>query len=136
MALLLCHSCDTDGEKQQIGTFATQFAQDYFNCRYRQALQSCTPESAKWLHYAASNITQADLDVLNSRDKEATCDVVDIATTSDSTSVATLKIKDFFLLDSIGKPGTINDEALLELTMKRAGDKWQVQLSALPRPRK
>lgn len=74
IALLLMGSCSYS-EERAIELSAVSFAQKYFNLHYCQALSECTPESEKWVRLKASNITQEDLDILNTQADSATCTV-------------------------------------------------------------
>ena len=54
------------------------FSDAYFNYDLAKALEFCTPESRKWIEFLASNIGEADLEVLNAQEKRAQAEVKDI----------------------------------------------------------
>jgi len=133
IAATLFAACTGNEEKSQVKERVSQFALYYFNCKYKEALPLCTSASEKWLRYAASNITQEDIDVLNSREEEASCEVADVDFTDDSTSVATLDVQNFFVMDSIGQAGIIVPRADIKLTLRFTEGEWKVDLNSLPR---
>lgn len=91
-------SCKEDNEEEKIENGACRFAEYFFNCLYKDAMKLCTPESAKWLSYAASNISQEDIDILNSQKDDATCESTDIIMPDDTTAVVTMKVKNFLMM--------------------------------------
>lgn len=107
---------------------AVAFAQNYFNLRFRQASTLCTDASAKWISYRASNISQADLDVLDAQTDTATCEVEDISD-DDDTATVTVTVRNFLRCDSIGKAGNMCREARFSLPMRRIGEKWFVDIN-------
>lgn len=127
MALLLS-ACGME-EEGGAETRAKSFAQDYFNLRYRQAASQCSPGAAKWVEYQASNVSQADLDVLNAQQDTALCEVDDVDVDGDK-AVARITVSHFLLCDSIGKPGTMRDKASFDVALKRDADKWLVDINA------
>ena len=83
-----CSGNDEDTAEKR----ALQFAQNYFNLRYRQAASLCTKGSEKWIEYRAANIRQEDLDVLNAQADSAYCDIDDVSDDDDS-ATATIVVK-------------------------------------------
>ena len=122
-AILSCSYKDENAAEQR----AKQFAQNYFNLRFKQASTLCTESSTKWIRYRAANISQEDLDVLNSQNDTAACDIDDISDDG-SYAKATITVKNFLRCDSIGKKGIICKEARFDLTMKKIGDNWRIDL--------
>ena len=59
-------SCNTgfDGDNEALDT-ATDWAEAYFNCDFKDAATYATAESGKWLRFAASNTTEEDLKLVN-----------------------------------------------------------------------
>ena len=83
--VLLTASCSYREEKA-VEQSVVGFAQNYFNLRYQKALNACTPESEKWVRFKATNITQEDVDVYNSKRDTAECDVESIDLDDDKTT--------------------------------------------------
>ena len=127
MTLLLC-ACGME-EEEGAGTRAKDFAQDYFNLRYRQAASQCSPGAAKWVEYQASNVGQADLDVLNAQQDTARCEVDDVDVDGDRATVR-LSVSHFLMCGPIGKPGTMIDKATFDVALRRHADKWLVDIDA------
>lgn len=124
--LAACSLSDTN----QVETRAKQFASNYFNLRYMQATNLCTSESRKWISYRASNITQADLDVLNAQPDSATCEVVASCVADDSLATVTMEVSHFLRCDTIGRPGHMCDKEEIELSLKKVGKQWLIDISS------
>lgn len=126
MLLSACSSKDENAAEERM----MEFAQHYFNLRYKQAATYCTEGSLKWLKYRAANINQYDLDFLNSQPDSAVCTIDDFSYEADS-AIARISVKNFLKSDSVGKRGVIIDEQSFNIPMRRVGDEWLVQLDSL-----
>ena len=72
------------------------FAEAYFNYDFQRAAELVTPESMKWLRFAASNITQQDIDMLNAQETPTVVDVTDYwQAPGDSMGTATVEVTDY-----------------------------------------
>lgn len=131
-AASLCLSC-TDKEEASIEDDVKSFVCAYFNFHYSDALNLCTPESHKWIKFQASNITQADIDVVNNQTDSAECEIASVDKTSDSTAIVHVNVKNFLFNDSIGKPATIHADASFSFLVCRQANRWKVRLSSLPK---
>ena len=109
---------------------AWQFAQHYFNLRYRQAAQLCTGSSLKWIKYRAANISQSDLDTLNSQADTAECAIDAISYDGNSATVR-FTVKNFLRCDSVNGKASICKTQQFEMAMKKHGDTWFAQLDSL-----
>ena len=125
-------ACSRKNDDENIEANACRFAEYYFNCVYGDAIKMCTPESKKWLRYAASNISQEDIDLLNSQKDDATCKSTDIDMKNDSTAEVTIKVKNFIMMDSIGVPPKIKESAIYSIVKKKRDGQWKVHLCAMP----
>lgn len=125
-------SCKEDNEEEKIENGACRFAEYFFNCLYKDAMKLCTPESSKWLSYAASNISQDDIDILNSQKDDATCESTDVIMPDDTTAVVTMKVKNFLMMDSIGVPSKIKESALYTIVMRKRDGRWKAHLDSMP----
>ena len=115
----------------------TAFAEAYFNYDFESAQKLVTPDSRKWLQFVATNISQADVDLINEQEVPATVSVELCECVNDSTSIVTISVHDFYCKNSIGKAGTIVEEALFCLTMVKQQDgKHYVKMAGLPRSEK
>lgn len=120
-----CSGNDEDTAEKR----ALQFAQNYFNLRYRQAASLCTKGSEKWIEYRAANIRQEDLDVLNAQADSAYCDIDNVSDDDDS-ATATIVVKNFLRCDSIGKKGYMCNEATYKVEMRKVDEKWMIDLKS------
>jgi predicted lipid-binding transport protein (Tim44 family) len=135
MGLTACTEMHS-AHNERVEKCANAFAEAYFNYDFMAARELVTPESEKWLRFAASNMTQEDIDMLNASSVAATTEVSDITTVDDSTAIATIKVKDFLQKDSIGRAGKMVDEAQFELTVIKRDKQYFVRMEGLPRSEK
>ena len=72
LSMTACSMIQSDDDKAT--EIAVQWGEAYFNCDFHAAEKLSTPESLRWLQFAASNTTQEDLDLLKQQaaDVEAT----------------------------------------------------------------
>lgn len=126
IATMISCSCEDENVAELC---AKQFAQNYFNLRFKQAATLCTKSSEKWIRYHAANINSKDLDALNSQTDTATC-IVDDINDNGSTAEVIITVKNFLSCDSIGKSGEMIKEAHFHLSMKKAGNTWRIDLDS------
>lgn len=126
--------CSHSRNKQRIKECTDGFATYYFNYQFDKAEPFCTTDSKKWLQYAASQVHQADVDLLRSLDEGASHHIEEISFQKDD-SVATVRlvVNNFVRMDSIGTAGHLTKEAEVELKIVQAGETWRVKLSDFPR---
>ena len=139
MTVMVSMTSCSDGstpQTEKAGQAATYFAEAYFNYNFKQALELSTTESAKWISFAASNITQEDIDVLNTRQTEASVELTDCQMVNDSTCKAWLTVENYMATDSIGRPGVFKREGLFVLNVVARNGKWIVRMEGLPRSEK
>ena len=100
LTVVLMASCNTgfngDDEAQ---TTATQWAEAYFNCDFKDAANYATPESERWLRFAASNITEEDLKLVNGGATASAEEYFTIA--NDTLRVVTVTVRNFLAAKSI-----------------------------------
>ena len=89
---------------------ATDWADAYFNCDFHEAATFATPESDKWLRFAASNTTEQDLQTLEGK--------------------ATATADDYF------SPAQIQEEGTFLITVVKRDGKWKVRMEDLPQSEK
>ena len=135
---VLISSCvsNRNGSEEQLYEVVDSFANNYFNLRYSNAMRFCTDDSHRWLKWAASNVTQEDIDVLHKTDKAASVQVESAESINDSLSTVRITVNNYLLMDSIGKPGRIvkSDNFIIRAIIKDG--KWLVRMEALPRSEK
>ena len=134
LAAILMAGCDMgiDGD-QQAKNVAEAWADAYFNCDYKDASGYVTPESQKWLQYAASNTTAEELEVLKDAGgaQVAVEELFDEA--NDTMRLVTLNVTNS--LKPSKNPELVKDGMYKVVVVKRA-DSWQVRMVGLPRNEK
>ena len=128
IGLASCHK----GSEGQMKETADSFAVAYFNWQFQKALPYVSPGSAPWLHYAASQVTQEDVDSLRAMSEGAGCHIesLDYAD-ADTLATVTVRVSHFLSMDTIGRPSHVVDEAVYRLPMIYSNDQWRVHLTAL-----
>lgn len=114
------------------------FADSYFNWQFHKAIKHVTPESEKWIRYAASQVHQADLELLNTREERAEAEIKDIEQINDTTAKVRICVHNYMRMDTIGKAGRMIDEAdfTLYARHKEGSKRWWIHLTSLPRHEK
>ncbi len=116
----------------------TDFARAYFNYDYKRAQQYITPESKKWLRFAATNVTQQTLDLLNQRneDKQTDVSLESSEVLNDSTQIVSVSVTNYVDTDSLGQQPFVREEAVYRMKVVCRDDKWMVRMEGLPRSEK
>ena len=98
---------------------------------FEKALRYCTPESEKWLRFAASNVHQADVDSLRAKYEDAQIELGDIEW-QDNDSLASIEItvSDFLQMDTIGKVARLTEKANFCLPMVKKDGRWMVRMGS------
>lgn len=133
LLLLFCscsHSDDVSPWEQAVESFSVA----YFNWDYPKAATYATDSSQPWLRYAASQVTQEDVELLNTKAEQATVEVMpDVEMVNDSCVVAMVLVRDFLEMDSIDRQPVLRSEATFRLETVRNNGRWAVHLTSLPR---
>ena len=134
MATILMVGCDMgiDGD-QQAKNAAEAWADAYFNCDYKDASGYVTPESQKWLQYAASNTTAEELKVLKDAGGAQVAVEESFDEANDTMRLVTLNVTNS--LKPSKNPELVKDGIYKVVVVKRA-DSWQVRMAGLPRNEK
>ena len=133
LLLTACHQQENDpyAEARQR---VQDFAEAYFNYDYQRAAELITPESMKYLRFAASNITQQDIDTLNAQEMPTAVEVTDYwQAPGDSTGTATVEVTDYLQKTTIGGGMELVDEATFQLTVVEREGMYYVKMEGLPR---
>ena len=123
------HQGDEDQLENDIDSFATY----YFNWQFPKTQKYCTQSSEPWLRYAASNVHQADVDLLRTKAEAATIEINDIDFSDDGAN-ATVSITayNFLQMDTIGQEAHLVEEADFLLPMCMENGVWKVRMASLP----
>ena len=133
LATLLMTGCaDNNSEAEHV---ARQWGEAYFNYDFKHALDFVTPESERWLRFAASNITQADLEALQANG-QATVELDGYYAGSDTTGTAYFNVSNWLCPDSIGRAGSRQEQASFQVSMVNRDGRWMVRMEGLPRSEK
>lgn len=126
--------CGESTPEEDPASVADSFSEAYFNYDFMKASRYTTAESRRWLSYAASNVYEADIEVLRGMESGATVEIdgVDDGDT-DSTAMATVRVDNYMLRDTIGRSGRVVSGLAFRLPMVKRGGKWLVHLSEMPR---
>lgn len=119
-----------DSNREQIASVAEAFATSYFNWDYAGCMPNVTDESAKYLKFLATNVTDGDIERLRSMEKGADVEV-EKETFADNDTIVDVKVKvsGFCHADTIGRPSRLCDEAEATLRLVKRGEKWQAIVS-------
>lgn len=113
---------------------AANWANAYFNCDFHEAANYATPESDKWLRFAASNTTEQDLQTLEGK-ATATADEY-FTEANDTLRVVTLHVRNFLKPVAVGTPAQLQEEGTFLVTVVKRDGKWKVRMEGLPQSEK
>lgn len=128
---LACSDTSSDREVQ-IREKALSFAESYFNYDFKEAQKHVTSESVKWLKFAASNMTQEDIDKLNSQEDIAHVEFNGFLQLNDTAFIITVTVSNFLKKDSVSTNGVMIDKASFPLKVVERDGKHYVRMEALP----
>ena len=129
-----CSHADGDADAA-VKERARQFAEAYFNYDFISARSLATPESEKWLRFAASNVTQEDVDLINATSKSTSIAVTDCHRLDDTTTCVRVIVYNAVLKDTIGRPAHVASEADFALTLVNREGTYLVRMEGLPSQR-
>ena len=124
LSLAACDIIQRDSDKAT--DVAVQWGEAFFNCDYHAAEALCTPDSRRWLQFAASNTTQHDLDLLKQHAPEA----------SDTLRVVELAVRNSLSPNINAEESSQIEEALFHTTVVKRNGQWLVRMEGLPRSEK
>lgn len=130
LALALSLSACSNGNSSQVESVAEAFATSYFNWRYAECMQYVTGESAKYMKFLATNVTDGDIERLRSKEKGADVEV-EKETFDDNDTIVDVKVKvsDFCYADTIGCKSRLCDKAEATLRLVKRGNEWKAVVS-------
>ena len=122
LAFVFASSCSQGNDAEQV---AEQFLASYLDCDFSRASKFASAEMLDAISWRASNLTQADLDVLNEREMPVAVEVDDVESFADS-CVVTLTASDALLVDSIGSTARVGEARFRMTLRKEKGSNWKV----------
>ena len=133
---LLLAACDMiQNDDNEATSTAIQWGEAFFNCDYHAAEALCTPESRRWLQFAASNTTQQDLDLL--KQHAAQVEATDFFPEANDT----LRVVELVVCNSVkptvaGEEPSQIDKAVFHTTVVKRNGSWLVRMASLPQSEK
>ena len=133
-ALYVFTGCEPhEGSEEQLKADVDSFATYYYNWHFPKAIKYCTPESEKWLRYAASNVHEADVEQLRAKAEDAGVEIKDVDFGDDEvTATVSISVSQFLQMDTIGQEAHLVEQADFQLPMEIHNGKWKVKLEKLP----
>ena len=90
-----------------------------------------TPDSRKWIIYVASNLSDDDIEALNTKTAPAVTEITDSTYNEyDSTGIVVVAVKNYMAFDSIGVTGHIADEQIYRIPFVRYENRWKIKMEA------
>ena len=136
MGAILLAGCDggMDGD-QQARNAAEDWADAYFNCDFKDASEYVTPESRKWLQYAASNTTAEELKRLQDAGGAKVTASEGFDEANDTMRLVTLNVTNSLKPNGQGT-AEISKDAIFKVEVVKRDAGWQVRMVGLPRSEK
>ena len=133
---LLLAACDMmQNDDNEATSTAVQWGEAFFNCDYHAAEALCTPESRRWLQFAASNTTQQDLDLLKQHAAEV--EATDFfPEANDTLRVVELAVRNSVKPTIAGEQPSQIEKAMFRTTVVKRNGSWLVRMASLPRSEK
>ena len=133
LSLTACNMIQRDSNKAT--DVAVQWGEAFFNCDYHAAETLCTPESRRWLQFAASNTTQHDLDLLKQHAAEVeSTDYFPEA--NDTLRIVELVVHNSIIPSIDAEKSSQEGQALFHVTVVKRNGSWLVRMAGLPRNEK
>ena len=131
LAAILVAGCDVgmDGD-QQAREVAGDWADAYFNCDFKDASGYVTPESQKWLQYAASNTTAEELKMLKDAGGARVSVNNSFDEANDTMRLVTLNVSN--VLTTQQQKPVLAKEGIFKVTVVKRDGEWLVRMAGLP----
>ena len=133
-----CESASRFRMESKARTAADSFATYYFNWQFHKAARFATDSSMIWLRYAASQVHEADIELLREKE-DAAVDIEEIVIDDEETATAHITVRDFVRMDTIGTEGHLVEKASFVLQMERKAEErgdWKIRMEGLPQSEK
>ena len=133
LALTACNMMHNDDD--QATAIAIEWGEAFFNCDYHAAEALSTPDSRRWLQFAASNTTQQDLDLLKQHAAEV--EATDFfPEANDTLRVVELAVRNSVKPTIAGEQPSQIEKAMFRTTVVKRNGSWLVRMASLPRSEK
>lgn len=131
MALLATSCRHALSSNQEALIAAEEWGEAYFNDDFVEAGQYATPESERWLRFAASNATEEDLKLLNANKATVEADE-QVTEANDTMRVVTLHVDNYLESSALGSPAKQAKGGLFVVNVVKSNDRWLVKMEGLP----
>ena len=122
-------------DDDQATAIAIEWGEAFFNCDYHAAEALSTPDSRRWLQFAASNTTQQDLDLLKQHAAEV--EATDFfPEANDTLRVVELVVRNSVKPTIAGEQPSQIEKAMFRTTVVKRNGSWLVRMASLPRSEK
>ena len=119
---------------QQARNAAEDWADAYFNCDFKDASGYVTPESQKWLQFAASNTTAEDLKLIQEASGAKVTASEGFDEANDTMRLVTLTVTNY--LTAQQQTSVLAKEGIFKVVVVKRNEDWQVRMAGLPRSEK
>lgn len=133
MALLCCCTAGGGTADQSGVKEAVAFGNAFFNYDFEEALTRVTPESERWLRFAASNVTEQDVEVLNAQQEGAVVEAETVEYSDDSTLTVVLHVDNYLQKERVGQKGHIAYDGRYRVELVKRNGRYLVRMAGLPR---
>ncbi|MBP5277188.1 MAG: hypothetical protein J6Z18_01665 [Prevotella sp.] len=134
----LFFSCEQPVQRNEelLAEVADSFCVRYFNYDFVGASKYCTDDSQRWLQFAASNVTEKDLQILYEQETPARIEVTDIAYHEpDTTAIVTVVVENYWDMDKIedeSRSLVHHRVGVFRFPLVRQQDIWRIRMEDLP----
>ncbi len=130
-----CSQNKTNEEKAIKSAIA--FAEAFYNFEYQKARDLCAEGATAWLDMFVSNIKKEDISAINQLECAATIEISKNQTealqiNNDSSITVLLKVKDAYVMDTIGKVGQLVPEQTIRIPLIVQKGVWKIKMEDLP----
>lgn len=134
LTFLLISCTQNKSNEQMLEERADSFATAYFNYQFKEAKKHVDTPSEKWLQYAATNVTQEDVDILKKQENGASVTINDIifSNMQETQADVHITVHNFLQHDSIGKSGQMIEDAKFILKAYQENGRWFIKMEDLP----
>ncbi len=123
--------------EEQLAKVADSFCVRYFNYDFAGAGRYCTDDSRRWIQFAASNVTEHDLEILYEQETAAHIEVTSIAYHEpDTTATVTVVVENYWDMDDIedhSRSLVYHRVGVFKFPMVKQQDRWKIRMEDLPR---
>lgn len=123
--LFLVVSCDRKNGDGIIEDNVQAFALAYYNWDFPVAAKLATDDSQAWLRYLASQVDTSDISAIREKESAAEVEILSLDLDGGKNGNATVAVRNFLVMDSIGKRPVCRDADTITLAI--VGGKIKLQ---------